>query len=175
MTLENLGNLDVAPSRVHIDITDISKKKTLASLDDKSFDKVGPFEVADVEATFPVNLDPGQYWALIKVYKDNEIIKTDDKTFTISPAGEMGAAAPDFGIWPWMLMALYAFILLIILALLVKIKSWRYLLLVLYFLIGKPLGFVFGLLGSSFAEGKVRFWKWIGKKASKYQDNERHK
>ena len=175
MTLENLGNLDVAPSRVHVDITDISKKKTLASLDDESFDEVGPFEVSDIEASFPVDLEAGQYWALIKVYKDNEIIKTDDRTFTISKAGEMGASAPDFGVWPWVLVAIYSFIILIILALLVKIKSWRYLLLILYFFVGKPLSLIFGLLGSSFTEAKIRFWKWMAKKASKYQDHERRK
>ncbi len=175
MTLENLGNLDISPSRVHVNITDISKKKTLASLDDTSFDKVGPFEVGDIEANFPVGLSAGQYWALIKIYKDNEIIFTDDRTFTIAQAGEMGASAPSFGIWPWVLVFIYSFIILIILALLVKIKSWRYLLLVLSIFIGKPLGFIFGLLGSSFTEAKIRFWKWMGRKASKYQDHDKRK
>jgi len=173
MTMENLGNSKVSPTRVHVDITDISKKKTLASLDDKNIEKVNPFETTDVEANFPVNIGAGQYWALIKVYKDNEIVFTDDKIFTIAKAGELGDSAPSFGVWPWLLMALYLLIILIFLALLVKIKSWRYLLLVLYIIIGKPLGFIFGLLGSSFHEGKVRFWKWMGKKASKYQDHDR--
>ncbi len=175
MTVENLGNQEISPSSVKVDITDISKRNTLATVESTRFSKVSAFEVGDIETSFPVSLESGQYWALIKVYKDNEIVWTDDKTFTIAKAGEMGDSAPTFGIWPWLLMALYIFIVLIFLALLVKIKSWRYLLIVLSIFIGKPLGFIFGLLGSSFRDAKVRFWKWMAKKASKYQDTDRRK
>lgn len=174
MTLENLGNLDVAPSKVSVQVTDISKKNTKAELVDKSFDKVGPFETSEIEASFPVNLPAGQYWALIKVYKDNEIMWTDDKTFTISAPGEMGSSAPAFGFWPYLLLALYIFIVLIILAILVKVRSWR-MLFPVFTIIFIPFKLLFGLLGSSFSEAKASFWRWIGRKASKYQDHNKKK
>jgi len=175
MTLENLGNLETAPSRVHVDITDISKKNLLASVDDKSFDKVKPFSTDDIKASFPVDLEPGQYWANIKVYKDNDIMKAEDRTFTIYAPGELGNKAPKFGIWPWLLLVLYLFILLIVLAILVKIKSWKYLFLPIYYIIWLPIKLIFSLLDSSFNDVKIKFWKWMGQKASKYQDNDRRK
>ena len=65
------------------------------------------FSTAIIDATFPVNLEPGQYWANIKVYKDNDIMKAEDRTFTVYAPGEMGDSAPSFGIWPILLLSLY--------------------------------------------------------------------
>jgi len=175
MTLENLGNSKTAPSRVHVDIMDLAKRNILASIDDKSFKDVDSFTTSDIEATFPVKLEPGEYWAKIKVYKDNDIMKAEDRTFTIYPSGGMGSSAPGFGIWPWILLSFYLFILLIIFAVLVKLKSWKYILLPIYFILWIPLRFMSSFLGSSFTEAKSGFWKWMGKKASKYQDDNRKK
>ncbi|PLX21202.1 hypothetical protein C0584_03240 [Candidatus Parcubacteria bacterium] len=174
MTIENLGNSEIAPTRVNLEVTDISKKNVLASVDDKSFDKIAPFSTGDVEASFPIDLEPGQYWAKIKVYKDNDILRAEDRTFTIYNPGELGDRAPDFGIWPWLLLALYVFILLIILAVLIKLRSWRALFWAISVIL-IPFKFIFSLIGSSFSDVKVRFWKWMARKASKYQDSDREK
>src|SRR3989339_452196 len=66
MKIENTGNIKVAPSKVHIDVYDLTEKELLESYDDNSIEKVEPFKTETVVASFPTKLKPGQYWGKIK-------------------------------------------------------------------------------------------------------------
>jgi len=166
MKIENIGNVSTSPSRVVVDVYDIAKKNLLISLEDKNIPEIEPFMTTEVKASYPIKLKEGQYWGKIKIYKDNDIVYTDEKTFTISPIGTLGNKAPSFGIKPYLLMALYVFILFIILIFLIKIRSWK----ALYFIFIFPLILTLKFIGRFFTYLNLRFWKWIGRKASKYQN-----
>jgi len=72
ITIENIGNVKIRPSRVHLDIYDISHKNLLISRDLGNTEWVEAFKTAQVGESIPVNLGPGEYWADVSIYKKGE-------------------------------------------------------------------------------------------------------
>lgn len=70
--IENIGNTQVRPSKVHLDIYDISHLNLLVSGDINEMNSVLPFETAQVQGQMPIDLELGEYWADITVYKEEE-------------------------------------------------------------------------------------------------------
>lgn len=165
MNIQNTGNVEIAPSRVHLDVYDLTENKLLESLDDKSMKKIKAFSTEQTEADFATKLPAGQYWAKLKVYKNNEITNTYKIVFTIAEPGALGAKARDLGYGPWALLGALILACLIILYILVRVRAWRYLILVSVFVITKPLSPVYRMIGNLFRAGSVKFWKWVGQKA----------
>lgn len=168
MKIENTGNVKVAPTKVHIDIYDLTEKELLESYEDKSIDKVEPFTTDTVTASFPTNLGPGQYWGKIKIYKDNDIVYKDKIAFTVMAHGQLPGGT-KMGVWPWLLLSAYILLLLIVIFILIKIRIWVYIYMLLYF-ISFPLRFVWSKISALKNNIKKRFWKWMHQKASKYQE-----
>lgn len=172
MNIENIGNTDTAPSRVHIDVYDITEKNLLQSSDDRSIQKIAPFSTSAVEASFPSKLKAGQYWSDIKVYKDNEITNTYKIAFSIMKPGTMGAKAPSLGIWPWIVLGVMILIVLLVIFILIKIKIWVYagkLLALIFVLPTRPVGKLFGKFIHNI---NLWFWRWIRAKAKKYEEKD---
>jgi hypothetical protein len=170
MTIENTGNVKVAPSRVHLDVYDLSERQLLASLDDYSIKKIDPFKTDTINASFPTDLGPGQYWGQIKVYKDKEIVHKNKITFTIAKPGGL-AGKNKLGPWPYVMMAGLIILVLIILAILVKIKIWKYIFRLLYILCW-PLRFTALKIKQGLHALKMKFWRWMHRKASQYQNDD---
>lgn len=167
MKIENVGNVAVAPSKVHIDVYDLTEKRLLESYDDKSIAKIEPFSTKSVKASFPTKLGVGEYWAKIRVYKENKIIHNDKIIFAVKPAGSINNGRP-LGVWPWVLMGSYITLILVFIVVLVWLKSWRYifkLLLIIFW----PLRFLLKVLKGLLNTLKIKFWKWIHRKSAKYQ------
>jgi hypothetical protein len=176
MDIENTGNTKTAPTRVHVDVYDLTETKLLESSDDKSIDKIDSFKTKTVMADFPTKLPVGQYWGNIKIYKDSDIVNTYKIGFSVSPAGSLGNRAPDLGRWPWVILAGIGLALLGILALLIKIKIWKYifrLIKLIIILIALPLRPLYKLLKKQMNKIKAYFWKWIRNKAKEYDDNDK--
>lgn len=168
MKIENTGNTKVAPSKVHIDIYDLTEKELLESYEDNSINKIEPFTTDMVTASFPTNLGPGQYWGKVKIYKEKDIVYKDKIAFTVMSNGELPGGT-KMGIWPWMLLSAYVLVILLFMFILFKIRIWVYIYMLLYF-ISFPLRFSWKKISFLNNNIKRKFWKWMHKKASKYQE-----
>lgn len=83
LKIENIGNLEGSPTKVHLDVYDILGDTLLESGDDTSLDSVKPFEIKEIFAEFPTELGVGQHWGEVKVYKDEEIVREERIFFNI--------------------------------------------------------------------------------------------
>ncbi len=168
MNIQNKGNVPIGPSKVHIDVYDISNKTLLQSSDDKKIKPIEAFETGQAVASFPTNLPPGQYWAAVKIYKDNEVVNSYKLGFTIYNQGENPGGPTKLGYFPWLMMGGLILAGLATLLVLLRLRAWR--------LITSPTSFLLVLIlrpivrTSYLIYKKIsdKFWKWISKKASKY-------
>ena len=81
--IENLGNVLGAPSKIALEIFDLTEKNLLYSGETKKLEKVEPFKVKEITASFPIKVNPGQYWAKVKIFKGDEIKYQDKLILTI--------------------------------------------------------------------------------------------
>jgi hypothetical protein len=90
MTIENTGNLPVAPTKVHLDVYDMLKSKILESLNSAKIEgKVLPFKTDTVLAIFKTKLPKGSYWAKYKIYKDNDVVREGELVINIKERGSI--------------------------------------------------------------------------------------
>jgi hypothetical protein len=165
--LENSGNIKIAPTKVHVDVYDLSEKELLGSYDDKSIEKIDPFIQGKTTASFRTKLPAGQYWAKIKIYKDKDIVHKDKIIFTIREAGSTSGGL-KMGFGPWAMLSAMVLASLVVIALSIKLRSWRILLILIW-----PLLFILKKLLSFLGFLKKKFWRWIYKKSAQHQRNER--
>lgn len=119
--IENSGNVKIAPAKVALDIYDISEENLLLSAEDNTLKKIKPFQTGEIKAALPISLAAGQYWAKIKVYKDNDIISYDKAAFTVLPAGAFTSA--DLIPWLILIFALIFFWLFLKIALKIDVSK----------------------------------------------------
>lgn len=170
LNIENLGNVKTAPSKVTLDLFDITKNRLLESSSDSSLKEIEPFATAETTAFFPTKLGVGQYWGRVKVYKDNAIINSYEIAFTIAKPGELGNKNPSLGYYPWLLLGIYSAIILFIVFCIFKFKLWRFSLKGLLLLLA-PIGYLLRKLLNLLRLGNISFWRWVAKKTSKYNDD----
>ncbi len=92
MRIENIGNVKTAPTKVHLDIYDSSEENLLESVDNSNkLAKVKPFTTKEVTAEFPNQLEPGSYWAQIKIFLKDEIINEGKLHLSVLPGGSLQA------------------------------------------------------------------------------------
>jgi hypothetical protein len=104
MLIENKGNVKIAPSKVTLDVYDLTRKNLLQSIEDKTLKKIEPFETKEILAEFSTKLSVGQYYAEIKIFKGEEISKEGQTIFTIFERGTLPSEAKEFlglNIWIW--------------------------------------------------------------------------
>lgn len=82
LTIENTGNADYAPTKISLDIYDIDESNLLFTLLEEDLDQIKAFRTEEIDISFPVKLNEGQYWGKIKVYDDNKIIYSNKIAFT---------------------------------------------------------------------------------------------
>ncbi len=102
--IANTGNVEAAPTRVHLDIYDINCKDLLESSDDTRFKKVKSFETKEIFAGFKTKLEIGAYCGEIKIFKHDEIIKEQKVFFNILERGGLSEAPGGFlglNFWIW--------------------------------------------------------------------------
>lgn len=174
MLIENTGNTKVAPTRVHLDVYDITEKNILASYDDTKIKKVEPFRTMTTSASFPTKLGEGRYWGHVKVYKDNDVLYKNKIAFTIHPHGSLNAGT-KLGIWPWLMLAAMFLLLCLVLIALYKVKIWIYIGALIY-LLAWPLRKIWHFSRSAQKSFARKFWSWMHKKSSQYNsENSKNK
>ncbi len=170
MNIENKGNVKTAPSKVHLDVYDISNKNLLASYEDTSIKKVEPFITKTVPASFATKLKAGQYWGKVKVYNENDIVYKDEIAFTIYSHGGLEGGT-KLGIWPYLMMGGLILLNLIIILLLIKFKFWRFVFASLM-IITWPLRYLWRKFLKQFAKIKKKFLRWVHEKSAGYKEKE---
>jgi len=87
--LENLGNVKVRPSKVHLDIYDNFHSQKLKSGEITQMSWVDSFKVGHSEGKLAIDLKSGQYWADYEIYKDEEMIHGDKIRFNVHYPGTL--------------------------------------------------------------------------------------
>lgn len=85
IVLENIGNTRIGPSKIHLDIYDISHQTLLRSGEITEVELVEPFETKQVGGEIPMDLGLGEYWADVTIYKEGEPLDTDKVHFRVVP------------------------------------------------------------------------------------------
>lgn len=97
ITIENTGNVDIAPSKVEFKIYDRTGEALLEET--KSINrikKVTPYATEEVVAEIPTRLPDGSYVARYKIYNGDEVKQEGDLSLTILPDGTIQAAGFGF-------------------------------------------------------------------------------
>jgi len=168
LEVQNIGNIDTSPSKVHIDIYDAGRNMIIEKADDINIRKIPPYKTEKVTASFPTKLPDGQYQAKIKVYKENQVMNNYEITFTINKPGEGGKGISEFGIWPWVLFSTYVIFVLIIILILVKLRFWKFVFKLLY-IVSWPIRWFLRFVLSLITKLKLKFWSWMHNKSKQYQ------
>ena len=87
--LENTGNTKIRPSKVHLDIYDLSHRRLLKSGDILETGWVAPFETKQISGELEIDLELGEYWADISVYKEDESLGIYKIYFVVVPEGTL--------------------------------------------------------------------------------------
>jgi len=89
LTIQNDGNVMARPSKLHIDVMDVSKELMLAA-DAAELSSVAPHTRGKSAAYVPHSLPEGQYWADVWVYNgDTTIFKDKNIAIEILDAGSL--------------------------------------------------------------------------------------
>ena len=83
VNLENLGNVPVAPSKVHLKVYD-EYFNLLYSGEASNLEKVAAFMVGTTLAEFPFPLEKGYYWGEVEIYKGEEVVQSGKKYFGVA-------------------------------------------------------------------------------------------
>jgi hypothetical protein len=173
LSIQNIGNVKTGPSKVTLDISDITNTRVLEKLQNTSIEEVDPFSSKEVTAYLPTNLSVGQYWGKIKIYKYDTIVNSYDIAFSITEPGALGGN--HLGFYPWLLVGIYSLTILVIISLLIYFRSWRLvgkILLLLLLIIRQPFKPLWRKLKETLLRAKVNFWRWLSLKVSQYNDND---
>jgi hypothetical protein len=95
--LENTGNVDIAPSKVELQIYERTGTVLLEETDNLGkVPKIKPFATETVVAEIPTRLPAGSYVARYKIYNGDEIKQEGDLSLTIHPYGTLQLAGFGF-------------------------------------------------------------------------------
>jgi len=120
MTIENIGNVDATPAKVEIEVYDLDWKNLLYQGEDKSLEKVKPFDTKEIAAEFWHELKPGQYIGNFKIFKnEEEILKEGKFALNVTP---MEMSRKDWLILGGVILGTLIFIGIIILVILKRKK-----------------------------------------------------
>ena len=90
MTIENTGNTDFGPTKVHFDIYDSEMETLLESVDNtNSIERLPPFTIKEVIAELPTHLPPGRYRAKYTIFKKAEVAQQNVIDVSISAIGSV--------------------------------------------------------------------------------------
>jgi methionine-rich copper-binding protein CopC len=97
LSLENTGNVDVAPSQVDLRIYEGSGKVLLEETKNIGrIKKVKPYATETITAEIPTRLPAGSYIARYRVYNGDEMKQEGDLSLSIKPAGSLQTAGFGF-------------------------------------------------------------------------------
>jgi len=97
MLLENIGNMDVAPSKVVFRIFDATGTVLLEDVKNKGkITKVAPYATQEVTAELPTRLPAGTYIARYEIFNGDEIKQEGEVNVNVLPYGTLQVAGFGF-------------------------------------------------------------------------------
>lgn len=95
VNIENNGNTEVAPSKIVLEIQDLTQ--TIIDTQEVSkLEKVDPNTTKEIIAEFKNKLNGGEYFGIIKVYLDDKLLRSDRLVFKVNPSDEvLGKNGPN--------------------------------------------------------------------------------
>lgn len=88
ISIENTGNVLIAPSRVLFNIYDNSGQELLETTENTNrLTKVKPFETGDIIAELPTRLSHGSYVVRYKIYNKEDVKQEGELNLSIMPKG----------------------------------------------------------------------------------------
>lgn len=97
ISLENTGNVDVSPSKVHFKIYDFAGNLLLEETSNLGrITKVAPYATADVVAELPTRLPAGNYFVRFEIFNDAEVKHSGELNMSILPYGTLQQAGFGF-------------------------------------------------------------------------------
>lgn len=90
MKIENTGNTEFGPTRVHFDIYDANGETLLESVDNTNkLEKIAPFAIKEIIAELPTRLSAGAYSVKYTVYKNKEVAQQGQINLSIAALGSV--------------------------------------------------------------------------------------
>ena len=90
MTIENTGNTEFGPTKVHFDIYDSNGENLLESVDNTNkIEKIAPFALKEVIAELPTRLPAGSYIAKYSIYKNSDVAQQGQINLSIQTLGSV--------------------------------------------------------------------------------------
>jgi hypothetical protein len=111
ITLENIGNVKVSPSKVELDIYDYTTGELLEQVVNyNKIAKVDSFNQEDIMSKFKTDLPAGSYRAEFRIYNGEEVVRSGDSTLSVLPYGTL--PRKSMPVWAWVLIVLGIIIIL---------------------------------------------------------------
>jgi hypothetical protein len=98
VTIENVGNVQTHPSKVHLDIYNEAHSSMIMSGDINDFTFVDPFIKGDSIGYLPANLPVGKFWADYTIYNKGNAVHADKIQFEVLPRWSLSPK-------PWLIKA----------------------------------------------------------------------
>ncbi|MDP2930378.1 MAG: hypothetical protein Q8N56_02095 [bacterium] len=83
VTLQNVGNTESAPSKIHLDVYDAYLTGVLQSSDITKIEPLKAFETKEIILKFPNKLTLGSYFGSVQVFKDEKSIGEAKAVFNV--------------------------------------------------------------------------------------------
>lgn len=97
MSVENTGNVDIAPSRVLFRIFDSTGTVLLEETEHTNrFKKVEPYATSDLTAELPTRLPAGSYLARYQIFNGEDVKQQGELTLSVLPYGTLQTAGYGF-------------------------------------------------------------------------------
>lgn len=153
--IENTGNVEASPTKIHFDIYDSQEKELLESIETSKIKKVEPFETKEIIAKLPTKLKAGSYLAYFKIYKNDEVVSEGKIYLSILPYGTLSKGYQIFGLPLWIWIVSGIVVLAVFAGGIYYFKVYKK---------NKKLPFLSGKLGKKILKTKTRKTKKEGKK-----------
>lgn len=89
MQIENVGNIDAAPSRVEFDIRDPQGKLVEQTRNTGRIRKIPPFKTEQVIAYLPTKVKASAYSATYRIFKGTEVVREEVLDLSVLPKGAL--------------------------------------------------------------------------------------
>ncbi len=88
MKIENTGNAEFGPTRVHLDIYDSNGENLLESTDNTNkMERIAPFAIQEILAEVPTRMKAGAYSIKYTIYKNSDIAQQGQLNLSIAALG----------------------------------------------------------------------------------------
>lgn len=86
VTLQNIGNVPIGPGRATFELYDKYGEVRLAYAQTEKLPEVDAFQIQDFIVEFPVDikLSIGEYWGLVRIYRDGAVVKELKTVFNVT-------------------------------------------------------------------------------------------